>query len=198
MKRASVLLVVCVLLSSTSFSQTNSGNIKQPTLGLSFVMNDFKTAANIRATSLSTVVRDKSNAKIKDMTPGLAVSYLEGISKHVDFSATLAGSFVDYPFENRSGAQTSGSESLLLEIDASVNAKMFEDKYWVNPYLSVGVGASKYKGYYGAVIPVGVGLQVDFFREAFIFINSQYRLRVTDNTSHHFYHSIGFAGVIGR
>jgi hypothetical protein len=187
-----------VLLSSTAFSQNNSANIKQPTLALSFLMNDFQTARNIRATSLSAVVRDKSNAKIKDMSPGIALTYLEGISSHVDFSTTLAGSFVDYPFENRSGAQTTGNEALLLELDASLNAKMFEDKYWVNPYLSAGVGASKYKGYYGAVIPIGVGIQVDFFREAFLFINSQYRLRVTDNTSHHFYHSFGFAGVIGK
>ena len=197
MKRSLVLLFVSFLVSSTLFSQQSSDLIKQPTLGLSFFFNDFKTAQNIRNTSLSMVIRDKSGASFKEMSPGLALTYLEGISKHVDFSSTLAASYVDYPFEDKSGEQGSGSESLLVELDASLNLKLFEDKYWVNPYFSAGLGASKYKGYYGAIIPVGAGLQVDFYREAYVFINAQYRLPVTVTTSHHFFYSIGFAGVIG-
>ena len=47
---------------------------------------------------------------------------------------------------------------------------MFDESYWVTPYVSAGVGASKYKGYYGAFIPLGVGFKVNLFDEAAVFI----------------------------
>ena len=32
---------------------------------------------------------------------------------------------------------------------------MLTDKYWFTPYLTAGLGASKYKGYYGAICSAG-------------------------------------------
>jgi len=76
---------------------------------------------------------------------------------------------------------------------------MFSNQYWVSPYLQLGVGISKFQGYWGAFIPAGVGLQVNLFDEAFLLINSQYRVPVTENTAnYHFFHSIGLAGIIGK
>jgi outer membrane protein OmpA-like peptidoglycan-associated protein len=60
------------------------------------------------------------------------------------------------------------------------------------------LGGSKYKGYYGAILPVGVGLQVNLFDEAFLLVNSQYRIPITENAAYHFYHSFGIAGNIGK
>jgi hypothetical protein len=129
------------------------------------------------------------------MSPGIAVTYFRGLKSYVDFAGTLSGSFVDYPLLNK---PTGSGDNFLLEADASLNLKMFTDKYWFTPYITVGVGASKYKGYYGAFIPVGGGLKVNIFDEAAFFITSQYRLPVTNETSsHHFMNSFGFAGVIG-
>lgn len=170
--------------------------IKKPSLGLHFVMNDFQTAAAIRSSSLSAVIREKRNAKFKQMSPGLALSYMQGINPQLDFSTSLAGSFLDYPFEN--GIVLRGTESLLLEADASIHAKLLPDQYWVNPYLTLGVGAFKYEGYYGAFMPAGAGLQINIFNEAYLLINTQYRIRVTENSTHHFYYSLGFAGSLGR
>jgi outer membrane protein OmpA-like peptidoglycan-associated protein len=68
----------------------------------------------------------------------------------------------------------------------------------VSPYITLGAGVSKYSGYYGAFIPTGVGLQVNIFDEAFLLINSQYRIPITENTAYHIYHSIGFAGSIAK
>jgi outer membrane protein OmpA-like peptidoglycan-associated protein len=75
---------------------------------------------------------------------------------------------------------------------------MLSDKYWLSPYLSAGVGATKYKSTFGAFLPAGVGLQLNFFDEAFLLINSQYRIPITENNAYHFYHSIGIAGNIGK
>ena len=194
MKTSLVLVLAILLTGGSSFSQT--GNlVKQPTLGLQFILNDFKTASAIRGSSLNTVIRQKTNAKFREMAPGIAITYLQGINSHVDFSTSISGSFVDYPFEN--GIASSGDEALLLEGDASLNARLLPDQYWVNPYLSLGVGVFNYKGYYGAFMPAGAGLQVNLFNEAYLLLNAQYRIRVTENASYHFYYGIGFAGNIG-
>ena len=169
---------------------------KQPaTLGIHFVFNDFVTAQLIRSSSLSSVLKEGRFGKLKDMSQGLALSYGRGLSETFDFSSTLAGSFLSYPFQDR---PASGSDNLLLEADACIRGKMLSDKYWFVPYLQAGVGVSKYQGYWGTFIPAGAGIQISFFGEAYLQINSQYRIAVTETTNYHFVHSIGLVGNIGR
>ncbi|MEO5685146.1 MAG: OmpA family protein [Chitinophagaceae bacterium] len=193
MKKLLLILLMLQGLLQVTHSQDND-YIKRPTLGVNFFFNDFNGGGYIKKYGLNRAIRDKQLNQFKNMAPGLAVNYLNGLSKHLDLSVGLAGSFLDYPI---SGKSAFGNDNLLLEADASVNAKMLTDKYWFTPYLSAGIGASKYKGYYGAFVPLGVGIQVNFYDEAFLFINSQYRLGITENTSNHLYHSIGVAGNIG-
>jgi OmpA-OmpF porin, OOP family len=181
-------------LLQVAFAQDNE-YIKQPVLGVNFLFNDFNGGGYIKQYGLNRAIRDKQLGQFKNMAPGLAVNYLSGISKHLDLSAGIAGSFLDYPIAGKSAF---GNDNLLLEGDVSVNAKMLTDKYWFTPYLSAGVGASKYKGYYGAFVPMGVGMQVNFYDEAFLFINAQYRFGITENTSNHLYYSIGVAGNISN
>jgi OOP family OmpA-OmpF porin len=190
------LILICLMapgLLSVCFSQDNTDNIKRPALGVNFFFNDFDGGAYIKNFGIERAIRDKQLGQFKNMAPGLAINYLNGISKHLDLSVGLAGSFLDYPI---TGKSLTGNDNLLLEGDVSVNAKMVSDKYWFTPYLSAGVGASKYKGYYGAFMPLGVGVQINFFDEAYVFINSQFRISITENTSDHLYHSIGVAGNI--
>lgn len=171
-------------------------DVRPPAIGISFTMHDFTTAQRIRSSSLATVFRNEQWAKIKEMSPGIAVTYFKGLEKHIDFAGTLSGSFVDYPLPGKS---TGNGDNFLLEADASVNLKMFSEKYWFTPYLNVGVGASKYKGYWGAFLPLGGGIKVNFFDEASLFINTQYRVPVTQETStYYFVNSIGISGVIGN
>jgi outer membrane protein OmpA-like peptidoglycan-associated protein len=168
---------------------------KRPALGIHLTLTDFKTAADIRANGLSSVVRSKLYHKTSRMTAGLAVSYLEGLGDHIDFVGSLNCTFVDYPIPNVSSFNTNNP---LLELVATANLKMFTDKAFINPFLTAGVGASKYKGYYGAFIPIGVGLQFRIFDDAFLIWNSQYRAQVTENTNYHFYHAFGVAANIRK
>ena len=195
MKFTRIILALSCLQTTTGIAQEEANYTQQPALSIHFLLHDFQTATNIRNSSLSSVLANKQFGKVKDMSPGLAISYSEGLSNNFDFSVTLAGSFLDYPREN---ASSSGSDKFLLEADASIRGKMFSDKYWFTPYLQAGLGASKFKGYYGAFVPLGAGLQLNFFDEAFLMINSQYRVPITESASYHFYHSIGLAGNIGR
>ena len=169
--------------------------IQEPTLGINFFLNDFKSAAAVRSSSLTSAINNKQFGKVKEMSPGLAITYIKGFSSHLDITTSLAASFIDYPQQNRASF---GDEKLLLEWDVSARAKIFSNNYWISPYVQLGIGASKYKGYFGAFIPAGWGLQFNFFDEAYLLINSQYRIPATQNANYHFYHSIGLAGNIGR
>lgn len=188
------LALALVFLYSIVYGQQPATHIQPATVGIYFTFDDFATAAAIRATSLGTVLREKKYGKLQDMFQGLAVSYGKGISEHYDFVTTLTMSSLPYPIPN---LPPTDNQDLLFEWDASVKAKMFGDNHWFVPYLQAGAGLSKYEGYYGTFIPVGVGLQIGFFGEAYLHISSQYRIAVSENTSYHFVHSIGIVGNIG-
>lgn len=191
--------IIAVLLALSVFIPSMYGQedeIRPAAIGISFFKNDFITPQRIRSTSLSDVIRDKQFAKGGETSPGLAVSYFKGVKKHIDFAGTLAASFVRYPFQNR--PMPSG-DRFLLEGDASLNLKLFSEKYWLQPYASVGIGGSMYGKYFGAFLPTGLGLKVNFFDDAHLYIGSQYRIPVTnETTNYHFFNHIGIAGRIGQ
>jgi outer membrane protein OmpA-like peptidoglycan-associated protein len=185
-------LFVLAGLCATSYSQKASYK-KTKAFGISFFLSDFQTASDIRTNGLVSVLRDKNFFKVSRMNPGLAFNYISGLSNHVDFIATLGGSYLDYPIKNK---PSFNSDNFLLESTASLNLKLLTDKYWVTPFVDLGIGGSIYKKYGAAFAPVGLGLQVNFFDEAYLLINSQYRIPVTENASYHFYHSLTIAGNI--
>ena len=75
---------------------------------------------------------------------------------------------------------------------------MISNRYVINPYIQVGIGASRYKDYYGAFLPIGIGLQINIFNEAYILVNAQYRIGITETTNYHFFYGLGLAGNIGN
>lgn len=194
MKKFIAALLALYLFAPAVFGQDE---VRPASIGVSFILNDFTTASRIRSTSLSSVMSQDKWAKFNEMNAGVAVSYFKGINKHIDFAGTLAGSFLKYPFPNRNDFP---SERFLLEADASMNFKMVSEKYWVQPYLIAGVGAHMYGGkYFGAFLPTGVGMKVNFFDDMQLFVNSQYRIPVTRQTAnYHFLYQIGLAGAIGK
>ena len=177
------------------FININAQNytIRNPSVAIHFIFDDFQTATDLRAQGLANVLRDKQWSKIERLKPGIAISYIQGLSNHVDLAITGSGSFVDYPIPE---IGTSGNDNFLLEVAATANLKLLTDNYIVNPFLIIGAGVSKYKGYYGAFIPIGVGLQFNILKDAFIIINSQYRAKATENVNYHLYHSFGIGGTV--
>lgn len=194
MKKILAVLLALYLFVPASFGQDDE--VRPAAIGLSYVLNDFRTANLIRTTSLSSVLANKQWTKPKQMSPGIAVSYFKGLYKKVDFAGTAAFSFLRYPMTGK----TFFADRLLVETDASLNLKMVSEKYWVQPYLIAGIGASMYAGkYFGAFIPTGVGLKVNFFDDAHLFVTSQYRIPVTtETTNYHFFNQFGIAGRIGK
>jgi len=165
-------------------------------LGVAFILNDFTTAQRIRNGSITSVMGNNKWAKFNEMAPGLALTYFKGLSRYIDFAGTLGASFTNYSLVNK---PSYANDALLLEADASGNFKMFDESYWVTPYVNAGVGLSKYRSYYGAFVPLGLGLKLNLFNEAAVYIGSQYRVPIINETgNYHFQYSIGFAGNIGK
>ncbi len=190
------LLFASLALGGCAHAASGQGNyIKPPALGVHFFFNDFNGAAYAKMHSLGNALRNHQLSDFKDMDPGLALNYLNGISNHFDLSVNLAGSFLDYPIPNH---PPFNNDNFLTEADVSLNAKMFSDRYFFTPYLTAGLGISQYQGYYATFIPLGGGLQLNLFDDAYLLINTQFRVAVSENANYHFYHSIGFAGTIGK
>jgi OmpA-OmpF porin, OOP family len=189
-----VLLALVTIVTMASFAQTSAK--KQPSIGIHFGMFDYKTAQDIRSSSLTTVINNKASFKFKQMDPALAISYLQGLSDNVDFVGTLSGSFLKYP-TSVAVSNPSGNDALLLELAGTANFKLLTDNYTVVPFLTVGIGASKWSSYYSAFAPLGAGIQVKVADGTFMLLNSQYRVPVSEKSAYHFYHSIGFASQVG-
>ncbi|MFZ2784038.1 MAG: OmpA family protein [Sediminibacterium sp.] len=184
------LIVVGFALSASA--QTPTSYKKRPSLGISFFLNDMYTAERISKTSLSSVLRDNKWAKGTEMTPGLSVQYVNGLTEHVDFMGSLAGTFTKYSFYPKSGISPSANNRFLLEADANVNVKLLTDKYIVVPYLTFGLGASMYGGtYFAAQGNTGMGLQVGLGEGTFVTTQLLYRPAISNLAVNHMAYTIG-------
>lgn len=188
-----LLILALVFMAGTSFSQKKDYK-KLPSLGISMFGNDFQTAAQIRATSFTDVWKSPGYFNAGRMNWGMSVSYLQGITDHIDINATLGGSVLSYPVPDKS--IPSNIQEGLFDLNAVGHFKLLTDKYILNPFLIAGVGASKWKGYFGAYVPLGVGLQVKVLPEIFLVGTTQYRVPVTENVAYHLNHSIGIIAPI--
>lgn len=198
MKRILLTVVVLAGLVSVSNAQTPAPTMnwkKSPSLGINFVLNDFTTANRIKNNSLGGVLKDKDWAQFNEMAYGLSLQYMEGLTNHVDFSSSLSGSFLKYPFSNKA---TPSNDALLVDLDATLHLKLLTDKYCVVPYANVGVGVSAYKfSTYAAYFPVGLGFQFNLGKQdAFFFTQADYKTAVTNSGTNHFTYSLGFSAPL--
>lgn len=187
------LIVLPVILLITWRTATAQNTIRPTELGVSFILDDYKTARLIRTTSLASVRGKNQWTSLGQQSPGAALHYFKGITTHFDFEGTLAGSYVSYPV----GSSGNSNDGFLMEAEATGNLKLLPEQYCVNPYAIGGVGISDYKNYWGAYVPLGLGLKVNLFHEADVFITMQYHVPVGNNGDYHFVTSLGIAGLLG-
>ncbi|MEJ7611267.1 MAG: OmpA family protein [Ferruginibacter sp.] len=190
-----ILFASAIILTAVSIAQSDYK--KRPSLAVQFSFFDFKSAADVRANSLTTVINNKQFFKFKRMDPALSVSYLRGFTNHIDVAATLSGGFLKHPV-SEALQNPDGNDHLFLEAAFTANFKLLTDKYIFNPFLTLGVGASEYRSTFSAFTPIGIGAQIKIFDGTFILLNSQYRIPVTEASAYHFFHSIGVASAISK
>ena len=187
-----ICLLSCLAL---QLSAQDNGEQKPSTLVFHVFYNDFKTAQQIRTSSLKNVLENHLWSKFGEMQMGFGVNYLKGIAKNLDFMGTLDGSSTDYLFKD---GTTHGSSAFLLDGNAALNLKLLDDRHKVVPYLSGGAGFSVYQGKAGLYIPVGAGIQFHLFNSAFVFANVQYRNALSSSVNDHFQYNIGVGASLGK
>lgn len=189
--------LIAVGLSTCLFAQTTISYKKRPALAVNFFLKDMYTADLIDHTSLSSVLANGQWTKVRDMAPGLSLRYYQGVSEHIDFMASLGGSYVKYPFSYFSGVLPPNDSKFLLEAAANLHLKLLTDKYFLVPYFSIGAGASMYQGtYFAAYMPTGLGLQFNLGQETFLHTEFLYNAKVSSLAKNHLNYSIGIGSPI--
>jgi len=189
--------LIAVGLSAGLFAQSTISYKKRPTLSVNFFLKDMYTANLVDHGSLASVLNNSQWTKVKDMAPGLGLSYLQGLTDHIDFVGSLGGSFTKYPFSFNSGVTASNDSKFLLETSASLNFKLLTDNYFVVPYFTLGIGASMYSGtYFAATMPTGLGLQFNLGEGTYVNTQFGYNAKISDLAINHLTYSLGIASPL--
>lgn len=197
--RKLVLTLIMFSFVAGSFAQNAASKYKFKKaghLGIQLTTHDFATAADIKSNGITNALFvNKEWTKLAKKPIGLAVTYTSGLTDHLDLATRLGGTFVSYPI---SGKKITG-EFFLLEADVNLNVKLIPDHFFVVPYLSVGAGASSWKGYAAAYMPFGAGLQIKLTEESSINIQTQYRAPITSNNgAANLFFGFGFISNISK
>lgn len=185
--------VVLSLISAVGILAANAQNNdlkKAPSFGFQFSFIDYQTAADLRTKALPTVLDEKQWYRLNRQNPGLTLTYQQGISNNVDFGARLTGAFMPYPLRN---VVNTSQERFYAELDANVHVKLLPDNFTVVPYLTAGAGVLTTNNNFGAYIPLGGGLQINLWNDAFVHLQTAYRSPVTAEANYSLFHSIGIS-----
>lgn len=196
MKRI-LLGALLLVLAYSSNAQTSNVYTKGKNFGVQFTLHDYITADELDSKGTSFVISSKQWKKLSRMRPGIAVSYSEGLNDHFDYNVRLGYSFLEYTLSSQPYAPKTGAKSY-FEADASIFMKLTSDAHKLSPFMSLGAGAAKYSVYYSAYIPTGLGLQYNFFDQAYLVAQSQYRIPVTSNAKGNLFYSFGIMANIGK
>jgi len=196
MKQKLTLILALTLLATSAFSQkkkTGNDNKKGSLFGLHYNMADFNAPIGIKNPSTG-----KTYSRMKDMDKGFSLSYWRGLTKRLDLS--VKGNVLFRDFRSiRAGLPTSPKTEIGAELEPALNLRVFEDKALFNPFLTVGVGGGYYTDKFGAYLPAGGGLQVNFNSVTYLFVQAQYRWTLTKKVmGDNLFYSIGFAQNIGK
>lgn len=158
------LSVLLLLICSVAYTQ------KKSLIGFNVNGTDFETPAKIRQTSLGHVLKDGFFGR---MQPGFSISYWQGLTRHLDFSARYNGIFNSDDFV--SGKP--GTKDYLNELEGAFHLRAFSDDKIVNPFLTAGAGIGNYWKNTGVAgyVPLGVGVQFNLMQETYIFLQSNFR-----------------------
>ena len=173
----------------TATSAQNDDHKKLPNLGFHFTAIDFTTAADLRSKAIAQILREGNWRSVNRWNPALTISYTQGLNNNIDFMGRLTGSFLSYPLRNTTSQST--VSGFYAEADANVNIKLLTDNYAIVPYLQAGVGIGRGKEQFLAYIPLGAGIQFNLWNNAFLHLNTGYRLPVSSAANYSLIHSLG-------
>ena len=177
------------ILCSNVFSQqtkSTQASKKGQLIGLHFNLADFSGVSGIKNAG---DLKGYSNAK--DMSKGISVSYWKGLTSTIDLSAKINAMFHNY---NLIANGLSTKTEVGLELEPTINIRPMGDNAKLAPFLTVGVGGGYYTGNFGAYLPAGVGLQVNWNNTCYLFLQAQYKFSLTKKVlGDNLFYSLGIA-----
>lgn len=182
-------IAVLAMTSLTAFSQGKyadrfASRTKGTLLGFSVNNASFDTTNNL----YPGLIPDHKLSNI-----GASLHFYKGLTSHLDLGIRLGAVFSGY---NKKDPFARGT--FHPELEGSVLLKALSDNHLFNPYLTAGIGAGSYTDHIVAFAPVGVGLQVNIFSEAYLFLQANYRVALnTDYLDHHTFYALGVAIPVG-
>ena len=193
MKQKLVLLFSLMLMASGLFAQMSdkSATKKGKLFGIHFDVVDFKTPVSWKNTSGA-----REQTKIKDMDFGFSLSYWKGLTSRIDFSTKVNALIHNYAGSDRNEATT--KTEIGVELEPSLNMRAFTDNHFVNPFLTLGIGGGYYTGEWGAYVPTGVGIQLNFNSTTYLLLQAQYRWTLSkEKAKDNLFFSFGLAENFG-
>lgn len=166
---------------------------KRGMLSYSANYSDYGFTKALKDSSISAAFNRKGQFKSGSSSFGIGLTYWKGLSSHIDFSGNLAGTFSNFPalFVKDDSI---GQANFTPQLDVLLHFRAFKDHRLINPFLTGGIGAGYFGKQLAVYAPFGTGIQFHFKKGAFVFIQAQWRMALTDaiNEDYMFY-SIGFA-----
>ncbi|MGC4103874.1 OmpA family protein [Ferruginibacter sp.] len=192
MKRTLTLLLAAGLLSTGANAQRSTDPpVKGTLFGIHFNLADYKGPNGLKHPSTGTVYNP-----VRDMSKGISFSYWKGLTSTIDFSTKLNAMLHDYDLIHYGTTQKT---EIGLEIEPTINIRPYKDNTLFAPFLTAGVGAGYYTSHFGAYVPAGVGLQLNFSSITYLFVQAQYKFALTTKTlDDHLFYSFGIAENVGK
>lgn len=190
--KITLLFCFCTALVYGQKKKTSNPDKKKGMLSFNVNYSDYGFVKAVKDSSISYAFNRKGLFKSGNSSFGFGVSYWKGLGSHFDWSANFAGTFSNFPalYVKKDSI---GKASFTPQLDLLLHAKAFRENRVINPFLTAGVGA----GYFGKQLvvyaPVGVGLQFHFNSGAYLFVQAQWKMKLTDGIRDDFmFYSLGF------
>ena len=189
-QKFALLLLLAFIVTAVSAQKAKKyafvpGAKKPGLVGFAFTLTDFNMpnnwGSNGNATSLP----------VKEMSAGVSLFYVKGITPFVDFTARLNGIFNDYSalYQGKTGQTEIG-----LEFEPTLSIRPLKDENKWAPYLVSGLGIGLYTNRIGAYLPIGAGVQFNASNTTYLFLQGQYKAPLTPKVCpKNMYFSIGVA-----
>ena len=194
MKQKLTIFLTFLALASVAFAQKEKAVCtKTRMIGMHINALDVSTPEIWKANS-----GPKTLAGIKELDLGFSVSYWQSLCHNLDFSTKATVMFHNYAAVDRK-VYSNKLNLVGVEIEPSINAKLYPQTNIFNAFATIGVGAGNYSNKYGAYVPTGFGLSACLSSTTTVMLQTQYRFSLTtDVLKDNVFHSIGIAQTMGK
>jgi OmpA-OmpF porin, OOP family len=191
-----ICLTLACFFTSTVFCQSEEGTGKKPpTIIIQAASYDFKTPVLIGQTSLKHVLSNGLWHSLPNNYSGIGLSYWQGITSKLDFSASINSAKMFYAFRRFRGYRY---RSRLYEVDVAAQLKLLSDDHFFVPFLTAGIGGYIFSNTNGSYAPLGGGFQFNIAKKVFLYSSLQCRVPVTREAQYHFLYNFSVGIPINK